>query len=280
MVARANSIAGVTVLLVVVAGIGVAVGLGANYFKAAKPTPTPKVETLSADELKKLGDLSTSLGNSNQVLNIGTNTIFRGKIDVGSDLTVGGRFNANGPVTLSQLNITGTTALTGLSVGSNLTVAGSTTLQKGLTVAGGTAINGSLNVSGTATANALNATSITVNTITISGPLTIAHLRTQGAVPNVAAGSVGGGGTVSLSGNDTAGTININTGSGPAAGVLATVTFKAAYSGGVHVIISPLTGASASLPAYVTRTSTGFQVRADGGVGAGTAYAFDYIVTQ
>jgi hypothetical protein len=272
----------VVVLLVSVLVVGGAIGFGAALLRSTKTVaPKPAVQNLSDEEIRKLTDISTNLGTSNQILNFGAGALFRGKVDVAGDLTVGGRFNANGPVTLSQLNITGTSALAGLNVGSNLTVGGVTTLQQGLTVNGLTAINGGLNVSGTASVNALNASNISVNTISIAGPLILSHLQTRGAVPGSAAGgAVGGGGTISVSGNDTAGTININTGSGTAAGVLATVTFRAAYTGGVHVLLSPLTGASAGLQAYVSRTSTGFQVRVDNPPPSGAVFAYDYLVVQ
>jgi len=281
MKARANSVSGVVTLIVSLLIIGGGVGYGLSFFHKPAPAKSPTVQTLSEEELKKLTDISTNLGTSNQTLNIGANALFRGNVNVTSDFTVGGHFNANGPVTLSQLNITGTTALGGLNVGSNLTVAGVTTLQQGLTVNGLTAVNGGLNISGTASVNALNASNISVNTITINGPLLISHLQTRGAAPTATSGTaVGGGGTASISGNDAAGTFNINTGSGTAAGVLITVVFRAAYTGTPHILLTPLTGPSANLPAYVTRTATGFQVRVDSPPAPGTVYSFDYFVTQ
>lgn len=274
--AAANIVALLTFVLFVGGGIGFAVAL----FRAQPAAKAPVVTNLSEDDIRKLTDIGTNLGNSNQTLNIGANALFRGKADVAGDLSVGGRFNANGPVTLSSLNITGTTALTGLNVGSNLIVGGTTTLQRSLTVNDLATFTRGINVAGTASVNALNAGTISVSNISISGPLTIGHLSTQGPTPAANAGNVGGGGTVSISGNDTAGTININTGAGPGSGVLANIAFRASYSGGIKVLLSPLTGAAASLPAYVTRTSAGFQIRVDSAPAAGTVYAFDYFVTQ
>ena len=282
MKVRANRTATVVVMLTVVAGIGAAVGFEISVLRnppaAIKPT---EVETLSSDELKKLADVGSSLGNTGQVLNIGADALFRRKVDVGGDLTVGGRFNANGPVSLSQLNISGATALNTLSVSSNMQVGGLTNLQRGATVGELLSVNGGLNVSGSASVSSLNAANISVQNITISGPLTIGHLITRGPAPSASAGTaVGGGGTISISGNDSAGTVNVNTGAGPAAGVLATVVFRAPYGTTVHVLLTPLTGASASLPAYVSRTSTGFQIRTDSPPPAGAVFAFDYFVTQ
>jgi hypothetical protein len=228
--------------------------------------------------LAKLSEIGNNLGTSGQTLNVGADSLFRGKASVTGDLTVGGRLNANGPVTLSQLNITGNTAATGLNVGSNLNVTGATTLGRTLTVNDLTTINSNLTVSGTASVGALNASSIAVRSLTISGPLAVAHLVTQGTAPVIAAGGVGAGGTVSISGNDTAGTVNINTGTGPS-GVLATITFRASFGSTVHVSLTPLTGAAADAAAFVTRSNAGFQIHANTPP-SGSVLSFDYLVVQ
>jgi hypothetical protein len=276
---RANtfgSIAGLFVFLMLAGAAG-----GFFYSQAHKPAVVekkPTIQTLSQDDINKLSEIGANLGTNGQTLNVAANALFRGKADVTGDLTVGGRLNANGPVTLSQLNITGNTAATGLNVGSNLNVTGTTALQKTLTVNSLVTINSNLNVTGTASIGAINTTTLAVRTITISGALTISHLVTQGTAPAISAGSVGGGGTVSISGNDTAGTININTGSGPA-GALATITFRAPFAGTVHVQLTPLTLAAATAETFVTRSNTGFQIHA-GNPPAGASLSYDYLVTQ
>jgi hypothetical protein len=278
---RANTIASIIALFVflVIAG-GV---IGYFYAQSRKPTPAPKsptVQNLSQDEINKLSEVGANLGTAGQTLNIGANALFRGKAEVTGDLTIGGRLNANGPVTLSQLNITGTTAATGLNVGSNLIVSGTTTLQKSLTVNDLTSINSNLNVSGQISASGLTTNSLTVHTISITGPLTIAHLATGGPTPFFAAGAVGSGGTISISGNDTAGTININTGSGPSADItLMTITFRAAYPAAPHVLLSPRTSGAAQAEAYVVSAGANFRVLAHTPP-AGSTLSFDYFVTQ
>ena len=277
---RANTVGSIGALFIFLLVLGGALGY---FYSQSRKNPTannhkPSVQTLSQDELNKLSEIGANLGTAGQVLNIGADALFRGKVNIGGDLAIAGRLNANGPVTLSQLNITGTTAATGLNVGSNLIVGGTTVLQKSLTVQDLVAINGGLNVSGAASFNTLNASTIAVRSISISGPLTIGHLITQGTAPIIAAGAVGGGGTVSISGNDTAGTININTGTGPG-GVLATITFRAAYGASVHVLLSPLTGSAASAQAFVTRNNGGFQIHANSPA-AGSTLSYDYLVTQ
>ena len=278
---RATTVGSITALFVFLVSVGSIGGYYYSQSKKPKPSNSPTVSNLTSDEINKLSEVGTSLGNNGQTLNIGADTIFRSKIDVGGDLSVGGHFNANGPVTLSELNITGTTALSGLNVGSNLTVAGLATFQKGLSVTGLVGVNGNLNVSGATSVNALNAATIAVQTISISGPLTIGHLHTQGPAPAISAGTaVGGGGTVSISGNDTAGTVNINTGGSPPAGILCTITFRATYNTTPHVLLTPLSGASASTPTYVTRSGGAFQIHTDAAPPAGSNLSYDYLVTQ
>jgi hypothetical protein len=279
---RATTIASITALFAFLVAVGATVG----YFWAQRNKPagdTGKktvIETLSEEDLQKLNEIGANLGSSGQTLNVGANALFRGKADITGDLTIGGRLNANGPVTLSQLNISGETQSSGLNVGSNLTVAGTTTLGRNLTVGGATTINNNLTVTGSANVGSLNASTITVRTIAISGPLTVAHLVTSGPTPFVQAGSIGSGGTVSISGNDTSGTVNINTGSGVGTNVLlATVTFRAAYGSTVHVQLSPLTSSAAGAGAYITRSPTGFTIRANTPA-AGSTLSFDYLVAQ
>ena len=278
---RANTVSGVIVLLLTILIIGAVAGFGIGHLHRSATSTKTQVQTLSPSDLSKLSQVGGTLGSSGQTLSIGADSVFKGKVDVAGDFSVGGRLSANGPVVLSQLDITGTSALAGLSVGSNLTVGGTTTLQKSLTVGDLVTINGGLNVSGSASIANLNANIISVHSLSLSGPIIISHLQTQGTTPSGTAGSaVGGGGTVSISGNDAAGTVNINTGSNPPAGILITVVFRAAYSATPHVLLTPLTGPAAATPVYVTRTSTGFQIRVDSAPSAGAILSYDYFITQ
>lgn len=258
---------------------GVAGYFYGNSRQSTAPAPTPAVTTLSADDLNKLSQVSGSLGSNGQVLNIGADALFRGKVDVSGDLSVSGHLNANGPVSLSALNITGASGTTGLTVGTNLVVGGTATFQKSLTVSD-LASAANLNISGNASINSLNATSIAVRTIAISGPLTIGHLISQGAAPVISGGSVGAGGTVSISGNDTAGTVNISLGTNPGSNVVvATITFRAAYGNTTHILLTPLTEAAAASGAFVTRSAAGFQIHTRTNP-TGGVLSFDYFVVQ
>ncbi len=240
-------------------------------------TPT-KVDNLSPEDLKKLAEAGTSLGESGQVLTIGANSVFKGKVDVASDLTLGGKFNANGPVTFGAVSSTGTSSFGAVAVNQNLQVNGQTTLSRGLSVQELLSVRGNANVSGGLSARTVTADTVSTKQLQLSGPFVFGHIATQGPTPGISGGSIGGGGTVNISGNDTAGTININPGNGGASGLLASVTFRAQYAPSVRVIISPTSPAAAQVDAYVTRGPSGFQVRAAGSTSG--LMSFDYIVVQ
>jgi hypothetical protein len=278
---RATVIGSIGALFVFLACLGAIAGY--FYSQNKKPvtvTKAPNIETLTPSEINQLGNIGTNLGTTNQVLNIGADTLFRGTASIVGNLTVGGHFNANGPVTLSQLNVAGPTAATSLDLSSNLNVGGTTSLQKALTVNALTTINSGLTVSGQISAGSITASSIAVNSISLTGPLTIGHIVTSGPTPFYAAGSDGSGGTVSISGNDTSGSININTGIGPAANsVLMSVTFRAAFGAAPHIQLTAKSRGAAEAEAYILPTSTGFQILANTPP-SGMPLSFDYLVTQ
>ncbi len=282
---RANNTAKVVALLFAI----LAVGSGLGYFiaqvsknDAKKKLPAPEVKNLTADELSKLSNLGSNLGTSNQLLTVAANAQFNNSVLINKDLSLSGKLNANGPVTINTLTITGSgTSINGLQDPGILNVAGATTLQNGATINGLLSVLGNLAVSGTGNFNTVSATTVNVRNLSLSGPLVVSHIQTQGQLPSSSTGgAAGGGGTTSLSGNDTAGTININIGAGAGSGVLMTVTFRAAYSGNVRVLLSPLTGAAASAAVYVTRSATGFQVRTDLPLTPGSILSFDYFIVQ
>jgi cytoskeletal protein CcmA (bactofilin family) len=265
--------------ILVAGGVGgYFISIGLNPQTAPK-TATPKVETLSPAEISKLSQVGSQLGNSNQTLTIGANSVFQGKVNIGSDLTLGGQLNANGPVSISSLAISGATNLTNLSVAQALQVSGLTNAKNGLTVQGLAAINGNLSVSGAAAFGSLTSGSISAKSIQISGPFTIGHIVSTGPPVSSSNGtSIGAGGTTSVAGNDTSGTVTINVGSGAAAGSLANVTFRAAYGANVHVLLTPVSTGAATANVYVTHTPTGFTINS--AVTPSGNLGFDYFVTQ
>ena len=87
--------------MVVGAAGGFFIAIGLRTPAPAK-TSTTKVETLSPAEISRLSQIGTNLGTSNQILTIGANTVFQGKVNVVSDLTLGGHLNANGATSFRE----------------------------------------------------------------------------------------------------------------------------------------------------------------------------------
>ena len=273
----------------VVALLSIILVLGAvgGYFISigTHPTTTPngntvKVQSLSPADIAKLSQVGNQLGTSNQVLTIGANTVFSSKVNVGSNLTIAGPLNANGPTSLSTINVSGQSNLTNLAISQALQVKGLTNAQAGLSVVGLSSLSGDLTVSGAVSVGALSATTISAKAIQLNGPFTVGHLVSSGANLSSSSGaSIGSGGTTNISGNDTAGTVNINIGTGASAGTLVSVAFKSAFGGVVHVMLTPRSAAAASASYYTTPSASGFTINTASAPGTGTL-SFDYFVIQ
>jgi hypothetical protein len=149
----------------------------------------------------------------------------------------------------TDLNVTGVTNL------SQLTVAGPATLAS-LTVTGDAQFKGNIIVGG--------------------------HIITAGGEPTADAQTAGGAGAaVSVSGNDTTGTISITTGSNPTAGALSEVLFSKVYGAAPHVVLSPSNNNAAGLRFYKgDTTASNFMFNALDAPAANTTYNFDYFVAQ
>ena len=90
-------------------------------------------------------------------------------------------------------------------------------------------------------------------------------------------GGTGSNGTATIAGNDTSGTVAVNTGVGATGGLLATITFNEKYVTTPHVVV---TAVGRSVPGlYTNRTANGFTINCDGALSP-AGYAFDYIVIQ
>jgi hypothetical protein len=259
----------VFVLVLLMAGSVVYISL-----KAAKPsTTTTKFGSLTSQQLSSLKGNTTLVGDSKQTLDVQSNSIFEGQVLLRSDLNVAGALKVGsglsipsltaGPGTFSQLGISG-----------GLNVAGDTSLQGNLTV------QKNLSVGGNASFNNLSISTLSVTTLGLKGDLSLnQHINTSGGVPSRSNGTaLGSGGTASVSGSDTAGTIAINTGGGPPAGCFLTVNFSQKFNNTPHIVISPSNSNAASLQYYTTnRSASGFSICTNTAPAAATGYNFDYI---
>ncbi len=124
----------------------------------------------------------------------------------------------------------------------------------------------------------------------VTGTVGATHfISTQnvGVVSNTAGAGAGTGPTITVTGNDHAGSIQVATGTTPTAGAqLLRVTFAASFPGGfVSVILSPSNAGTAALSGatsvYAQGTGTYFDVFAGtAALTASTTYAWNYIVLR
>lgn len=251
--------------------------------------------TISSAALDKLGVSRNAVGNSAAELVVNPKAKFNGSVTINGDTSVSGQLKINGKfvagdasfakleagnTSFSQLGVNGDITSTNLTLRKDLTVAGGARIQGPVVLSQLLTVNNSLNVAGNlAVGGAISVRNLQVSSLVTDSTLTIGgHIITRGAAPGLSAGgSLGSNGTVSNSGNDAAGTVAVNVGVGNASGILATVTFRQAYSTTPHVVVTQV-GAGGN-GVYVTRSPTGFSIGINGSLPPG-GYAFDYIVMQ
>jgi hypothetical protein len=230
-------------------------------------------QALSDSALQQLANSDATVGTSSQTLNVQSNAVFAGQVVVRSSAEIAGNIKVGGAASASSLSISGNSSLAQVQA-AGLTVSGNGAIQGSLTT------QGNLNVSGTGSFGALSAQRLSVGTLQLNGSLVLtSHITAGGPIPHKNDGNaLGAGGTSSLSGSDTAGTININTGSSPAAGCFVNVTFAQAFSGTPRVLLTPVSSAAAGLPYYVTRSGTNFSVCTAAPAASGQNISFDYAI--
>lgn len=171
--------------------------------------------------------------------------------------------------TLAQLNVTGSANV------ADLNVSGAATLAS-LTVSGAATFNGAVTVNADSTFNG----SLSVNGHIITGNKTGNTTVVAGAAACTAP-------TVTISGNDSSGTVTITTGTGCSAvttpGPLATVTFASAYGASPRVTLTPASPAAAKLQYYYGPTATPnatFEIDTNTVPANATTYQYNYLVAQ
>lgn len=215
-------------------------------------------QNLSTAQLNNLASVTNTVGSSDQILTVQSSAIFSNQVLI-----------------RGQLQVAGQLQIAQLAVDKNLSIAGNASIQGSLTVQSGMSVNGNGTFSGN-----ISTPQLTTGALVLNGNLTLAHhLLISGSIPSrVTESATGSGGTTSVNGSDTAGTLTINTGSGPVAGCYETVTFATPFSGTPHMLLTPVGANSASLTYYVNRTSTNFSVCSVNAPQAGQTYTFDYFV--
>jgi cytoskeletal protein CcmA (bactofilin family) len=264
------------VLLVVVAGAIAVV----NYLNSQKAPVEPSIasQELTQDALKDLANSDATVGDSSQTLTIQGNAIIAGQTLMRGNLNVAGNFQSGGSIQGPTLTISGAanlgqTQINSLQVATNTAVQGSTTLRD-LNVAGTASFSGPVTVS-----------QITVSRLIMSGNAVLQvpnHISFTGASPNRTANTsvLGNGGTASVNGSDTTGTVSINTGNNPTAGCFVRINFQQTFSNAAHVLISPVGSAAGATEYYVDRNNSGFSICSVNAAQANQVFAYDYFVTN
>lgn len=232
-----------------------------------------KTEPLNQEALDQLRQTDVKVGDPKQILSVESNAVFAGRVLIRDGLEVAGPLKVGSPLTLPGITVSGNSNFEKIQTNS-LQVSGATTIQ------GQTTVQGNLNVSGSATfGGTLTASRLNIQTLILNGDLQLnRHIDAGGGNPSKSDGSaLGGGGTSSVSGTDTAGTININTGSGTIAGCFITVNFTQKFSGIPHVVITPVGSWAGGLNYYINRGATNFSVCTTSPAPAGQSFSFDYI---
>ncbi|HEY1835597.1 MAG TPA: hypothetical protein VGG13_02125 [Candidatus Saccharimonadales bacterium] len=269
---RVNVYLLIFVFLLIVGAVVVVVA----FMKSSNQNPTnnsPPSQNLSASALQQLANNGTTIGGAKETLNIESNAVFQGTVLVRGNLDVAGTVKMGGTLALQSLTVSGSSSFGQLQA-------------KGLSVSGNTGIQGqltalSLSVAGDGSFNgAVTAPAVITNSLQLGGDLGITHhIDTGGGVPGIArGGALGSGGSASVSGSDTAGSISIHTGGGTGGGCFATVSFTRSFATTPHVVITPVGLAAASVRYYINRSTSGFSVCTANAAPAGTSFGFDYIV--
>lgn len=250
------------VALILVAGIAFYIaGRSAPVEPSAKkPVPiTINTQSLDNGTLNKLIPQSAP-GATKQQLTIEPDTLFKNAVEVQGGL----RADKN------------------LDVGGNTNIAGTTTMQGAVGINNNLAVRGSLSVAGALSAASISVGSLTIANITVSGNLNFGgHIIPAGSEPTVRSSNGTRGGTVTIDGNDTAGTITVNIGNGaPVTGELAIINFRTAFATTPKVQLTPINAAASSLNYYATRSASFFTIDSTTASTNGASYVFDYLITQ
>jgi cytoskeletal protein CcmA (bactofilin family) len=263
-------------LFIVVTALAI---IAVAYFqsKKASTTSTIKTQSLTQNTLDQVAASDATVGSSGQVLNVESSAVFAGQVLVRDDLQVAGSLQIGGAVALSDVTVSGTSDLGQVSVSQNLAIAGNTAIQGTASIAKSLQVNGAGTFSG-----AVSAPQLTTSSFQLNSDLTLTHhLIAGGASPGRNPGpALGSGGSASVGGSDTAGTVSINTGSAPAAGCFVTVTFSSTYASTPHVLLTPVGPSAGGLAYYVVEDSDSFSICDATVAPSGSSFGFNYFVVD
>lgn len=257
----------------------VLLGAGATgtvlYLRSSSNSVDILPQSLSQSTLDQLSNSDLSVGEPKHTLSVQSNAVFGGDVLVRQNLQIAGNLQVGSNLAIAGIRVTGNSTFDDVQITKSLAVTGNGSFQGQLNVQQGLSVNGNGTFLG-----ALSASTITVSTLQLSGDLNLTrHLTAGGATPSRSnGGALGSGGTVSVSGSDTAGTVTINTGSSPSVGCFTTITFVTKFNTTPHLSLTPTNASAADLGYYASRSTTNFSVCTTTVPPAGTTLLFDYIV--
>jgi len=273
LVSRFNIYVLIFILILIIGGIATYVSFKSNN-KTSNNT-TISGQSLSAEDLQNLKNNNSTVGDATQTLTIASNSIFNGQVLMKGSLNVAGTINVGGALSLPGITVSGTSAFNNIQVGNNLSIAGNTAIQGMLTIQKNIQVNGSASFGGTISAPAIDIDQLILNKDLVLNR----HIDPGGPTPRVSSGTaIGSGGTVSINGTDTAGTVNVNFGAGTYAGILANIDFSSNFNSTPHIEITPVGSNCAGMGYYVNRDTSSFSIGTVTTGPAGHSCSFDYMV--
>ncbi len=236
-------------------------------------------QELTQEAVDELIGSDARVGDPNQILTVEADSVFTGKVLIRDGLDVAGPIKVGGSLSLPGITVSGASAFDEVTI-NTLNIAGDASIQGQLSVQEGLTVSGPVTFSGT-----FSAATFAIQSLQVDEELVVnQHIDAGGPTPGISGGgATGSGGTVTISGTDTAGTVTVNVGGSASSGVLATVSFANSFNSTPHVVITPV--ASQGSPTITgtqkfylsNRTSTSFSIATSSGLPSGSI-SFDYIV--
>ena len=238
--------------------------------------------SLDEEGFAQLAQEQAEIDSTNQTLNVQANSVFDGTMLVRSSLEVQGQLRVGEELTLNDLTVAGQGTINDLDVANDFNVQGAAQLNE-TTIQDSLSVEDALNVAGGGTfGGSLTAQSIEAGSLSFSGDLSMSGRIITGGeqTSSTTTANIGGGGTASVDGNDTAGTVNINTGNSPSDGILVNIDFGTNYNAVPRVNITPVGNSSGSIDWYIERTTSGFSIGSNSTPSGGANYSFDYFIVE
>lgn len=249
------------------------------YFqsKKASTNSTIKTQALTQSTLQQIAASDSTVGSAQQVLNVQSSAVFAGRVLIREGLEIAGNLQVGGTAALTNLSVSGTSQFGQAQVNKNLSVAGDTAIQGAATIAKSLQVN-----SGGTFGGPLSAPQITTSSLQLNGDLVLTHhITAAGPTPKLSDGpALGSGGTASLSGSDTSGSLSINVGGSAAAGCFVTINFTSKFNTTPHVLLTPVGSSAGGLAYYVNRTTSSFSICDASVPPPGASFGFDYFIVD